>query len=142
MCRRSKPSSSFTLLHCRLVGTSQCWAWCIGQLSARGPVNCINFFAVAMCSAGGRPGLEFVHTIVSSESTVQGVTRSCLHGLHWGLFSVYNLLPQVIVDAPEVKWFQSKLQHIVKHQALVGSDGWDRIFSPRPALYSHSARSL
>ena len=50
----------------------------------KGPSQLHQFFAVLMCSAGGRPGLEFVHTIVSSESTVQGVTRSCLHGLHWG----------------------------------------------------------
>ena len=59
-----------------------------------------------------------------------------------GLVSVYNLLPQVIIESSEVKLFQSRLQHIVKYQASVGSDGWSRILSPRLALHSHPVRRL
>ena len=59
-----------------------------------------------------------------------------------GLASVYNLLPQAIVDAPDVSTFQRSLQSIVKIQAAAGKDGWSEFLSPRVPLYSHPIRKL
>ena len=42
----------------------------------------------------------------------------------FGLISIYNLLPQYVVDAKSVKSFQRKLQEIVTYLAITDYDEW------------------
>ena len=65
------------------------------------------------------------------------IARSAL-----GLVSVYNLLPQAIVDASSVKEFQCCLQSVVKNKASSDAERWEFFFSPRICMYSHPVRSL
>lgn len=48
-----------------------------------------------------------------------------------GLVSVYNLLPEYVVQANSVSRFQNKLHRLVKTRALSLDVNWDRLFSPR-----------
>ena len=54
-----------------------------------------------------------------------------------GLISVYNLLPQAVVDAASVRDLQACLQSMVKKQVSCRAEGWDLLFSPRGPLYNH-----
>ena len=56
----------------------------------------------------------------------------------FGLISVYNLLPQCIVDESSVKGFQSALQSMLKAKAWTGLGNWEELFCPRGAMYCHS----
>ena len=53
-----------------------------------------------------------------------------------GLVSIYNLLPQGIVDALDVSVFQSRLQALLRDCAIHCED-WPNLFSPRVPLYAH-----
>ena len=54
-----------------------------------------------------------------------------------GLVSIYNRLPQSIVDAPSVSVFQSSLQSMLKDFAVSSIESWQGPFSPRVPLYGH-----
>ena len=59
-----------------------------------------------------------------------------------GLIGVYNLLPQYIVDAGSVSFFQSLLQGLVRDRARRGLDGWEDTLSPRLELHRHPLLSV
>ena len=54
-----------------------------------------------------------------------------------GLVSVYNLLPQTVVDATSVSDFQHSLQALVRGRATSGHPDWPCTLSPRLSILSH-----
>ena len=54
-----------------------------------------------------------------------------------GLVDIYNLLPQFVVNAPTVKVFQRRVQHMLRTEAESGNDLWHELFSPRKPLWNH-----
>ena len=54
-----------------------------------------------------------------------------------GLVSVYNLLPQDLVDCTNVKAFQRLLQNLAKDTCRRNVFKWEQIFSPRVDFYTH-----
>ena len=46
----------------------------------------------------------------------------------FGVVAVYNSLPQSVVDLPSVSDFQSKLQQVLRVQAVRGIHLWERTF--------------
>ena len=58
-----------------------------------------------------------------------------------GLVDVYNLLPADIVKGDSVPKFQTGLQDYLKQAAMKGTDGWQKTFSPRLAIYAHPLRN-
>ena len=65
------------------------------------------------------------------------ISRSAL-----GLTSVYNVLPASIVESsPTVSCFQSKCQALLRERAMGSCPHWDRLFSPRWAMYLHPLRA-
>ena len=57
-----------------------------------------------------------------------------------GLVAVYNLLPQDIIDAEQVKDFQAGLQNLVKKRAESGHADWKMTLSSRVPMYKHPLR--
>ena len=49
----------------------------------------------------------------------------------FGLVTVYNLLPQHLVDAPTVRNFQTLLTNAAKQQCLGNANNWTTLYSPR-----------
>ena len=47
----------------------------------------------------------------------------------FGLVALYNLLPQALIDIPNVRDFQKRLQDVVLQAAIRGFDGWQGILS-------------
>ena len=54
-----------------------------------------------------------------------------------GLVTVYNYLPQELVDRPTVKDFQRQLQGLAKDACRQNFASWEQIYSPRVTFYSH-----
>ena len=46
----------------------------------------------------------------------------------WQYICIYNRLPQVLIDLPSVKCFQSKLTALAKFRAQTDQEGWRRSF--------------
>ena len=63
------------------------------------------------------------------------VTNSAL-----GLVTVYNLLPDYLVQKPNVKDFQRSLQALLKQRAAANCEDWTETFSPRLPLWRHPLR--
>ena len=59
-----------------------------------------------------------------------------------GLISIYNMLPQSIVESRTVAAFQSGLQEMVKAEALSGNVMWRQTLSPRLSLLTHPLELL
>ena len=60
----------------------------------------------------------------------------------FGLISVYNLLPNSIVEKSCVKSFQRALSDFMKDQARRNHTLWPALFSPRCAFITHPLRHL
>ena len=104
----------------------------------------------------GPPQLEqfFLHDLAAPARATRVTRRHHHHLREWvdgrqlevvkrsalGSVSVYNLLPQAIVDASSVPIFQSKLQSLLKHLAATQVPEWERLFSPRLPFHSHILR--
>ena len=54
-----------------------------------------------------------------------------------GLVSIYNLLPQDVVEAETVAQFQCLLQSMLKDSASRDLRGWQDLFSPSMSLFAH-----
>ena len=48
-----------------------------------------------------------------------------------GLVSVYNVLPESVVEATSVACFQSRPQELLKTRVEAGCEDWPLTFSPR-----------
>ena len=57
-----------------------------------------------------------------------GTEPPCFQRSLFGLVYVYNMLPQRVVDAPDVKTFQRLLQNGVKTALVCGMPFWHTIF--------------
>ena len=53
----------------------------------------------------------------------------------FGTIKVYNLLPQSVVEAEDVKTFQCRLTDMVRARLTGGDHGWRALFSPRVSLF-------
>ena len=59
-----------------------------------------------------------------------------------GAISVYNLLPQGIVDADNVKGFQRSLQDFAKHMAAQHFPAWQHLYSIRYLMHTHPLKRI
>ena len=59
-----------------------------------------------------------------------------------GAVSVYNLLPQEIVDADNVKGFQRSLQDLAKHMAASNFPSWHHLFSTPYLMHTHPVERI
>ena len=59
-----------------------------------------------------------------------------------GAIDVYNLLPQYIVAAEDVKSFQNRLQQMLKAAAMNQMQGWATLLSNRWVLFQHPLREF
>ena len=57
----------------------------------------------------------------------------------FGLVDVYNLLPEYVVAAVDVHTFQKRLQELLR-LAAPNVPQWDRLFTPRVAMYDNPLR--
>ena len=64
---------------------------------------------------------------------LESTLRSC-----FGLCSVYNILPAEIVECcSSVSALQGELQALAMKAALMAFPDWQRLFSPRHAMFAH-----
>ena len=75
--------------------------------------------------------LDTAGRLVDPRSTIGGemVKRSAL-----GLAAIYNLLPDDMKKAADVKSFQRELQSFMKSRAKAGCADWEALLSPRRQL--------
>ena len=59
-----------------------------------------------------------------------------------GAASVYNLLPQEIVDAESVKLFQRSLQDLARYVAASKRPEWQQLFSTRHRMHLHPLKRV
>ena len=59
-----------------------------------------------------------------------------------GAASVYNLLPQEIVDAENVKLFQRSLQDLARHAAATNTPEWQHLYSTRHSMHTHPLKRV
>ena len=59
-----------------------------------------------------------------------------------GAVSVYNLLPQEIVDADSVKGFQHSLQDLAKNMAAQHVPAWKHLLSIRYLMHTHPLKRI
>ena len=55
----------------------------------------------------------------------------------FGLVLIYNLLPQHVVDSPNVKNFQTLLTNAAKQHCLHNAPNWKTLYSPRHAPHEN-----
>ena len=59
-----------------------------------------------------------------------------------GLVSVYNMLPQAVIDTTSLKHFQHLLQQMVKIAAQQSHPLWQSLLSPRLPVVGHPILSI
>ena len=59
----------------------------------------------------------------------------------FGLVDIYNLLPRYVVEATNVHMFQKRLQELLRIAAR-SLPGWERLYSPRNAIYNNELRKF
>ena len=59
-----------------------------------------------------------------------------------GSIDVYNLLPQYVVAAGDVKTFQNRLQQMLKAGAAYEVPGWETLLSNRLAIFQHPIKNF
>ena len=59
-----------------------------------------------------------------------------------GAIDVYNLLPEYVVEAVDVKSFQNRLQQVLKIAAMDQVLGWSTLLSNRHLIFQHPLREF
>ena len=59
-----------------------------------------------------------------------------------GAASVYNLLPQEIVDAENVQLFQRSLQDMARYVAASNRPEWQHLYSTRHSMHIHASKQV
>ena len=107
----------------------------------RGPPHFAKYIRLAERPHRGTRQSEHAHRMQVC-SIIDGTQKAIARRSLLGLLDVYNLLPASVVErSASVQCFQKVLQELVTECAAAGTDGWQRLLSPRQEIYCHPLRA-